>query len=72
MALAPTVRASGNRFTELPGQALFSYMAMADIGSTVGNQTTHCPFTWANNVVHSKNQPLISEPCAQLEQEWEG
>jgi hypothetical protein len=72
MALAPTVRASGNRFTELPGQALFSYLAVGDMGSSICNQTTHCLFTWTNDAVHPNNQALISEPCTRLEQKREG
>jgi hypothetical protein len=60
VALAPTVRASGNRFTELPTHARLSYLSMGRMGSTTDNQGTHPFLTLATERVHANNQSLIA------------
>ncbi|NMG08782.1 DUF6519 domain-containing protein [Brasilonema sp. UFV-L1] len=42
LTLAPTIRASGNRFNELPQQALWSYLSIGLINLATNNQATHC------------------------------
>jgi Family of unknown function (DUF6519)/Right handed beta helix region len=69
VALAPTVRASGNRFTELPRQARLSYLSFAKMGITTDNQATHGLFTWATDVVDANNQSLTRERIPHLGEE---
>jgi hypothetical protein len=65
--LAPTVRASGNRFTELPLGALFSYGALGWLNSATGNQTTHCLLIQGGQVINTPNQILIDTFCPNLQ-----
>jgi hypothetical protein len=65
--LAPTVRASGNRFTELPLGALFSYFSVGVLNSATGNQATHCLLIQGGQVINSPNQILIDTFCPNLQ-----
>jgi hypothetical protein len=60
VAVAPTVRASGNRFTELPGQVQLSYLSMGRMGITTENQATHGLFTWTAEAIDVHNHSWIT------------
>jgi hypothetical protein len=60
VAAAPTVRASGNRFTELPFRAAFSYFSSGQrFNLATGNQGTHCIAPFGGGVIDQNNQELI-------------
>jgi hypothetical protein len=61
-----TIRASGNRFTELPQQAIFSYFSWAQMNVTTGNQATHCIVTGGAQIIEENNQELLTTNCGQL------
>jgi len=62
-ALGATVRAAGNRLTELPYRALFSYVAFGLFDSATGNQATHCLFIAGAHRIDHDNQVLIPTYC---------
>jgi hypothetical protein len=65
LTLAPTVRASGNRFTELPLGALFSYLSWGwYLNSATGNQATHCLLILGGQVINTPNQNFL---CSSLQ-----
>ncbi|MFB2976710.1 DUF6519 domain-containing protein [Microseira sp. BLCC-F43] len=63
VTLAPTIRASGNRFTELRGKTTFSYFSSAQfLNLTTDNQSTHCILTSANpgQKIETNNQEIAT------------
>lgn len=65
-AAAPTVRAAGNRFSELPNRAAFSYVANGTLNSATGNQATHCINLLGAQVVEQQNQVILTANCERL------
>src|SRR5215211_7690758 len=66
-AVAPTVRASGNRFSEVP-LAFYSCVSWGQKNNTTGNQATHCILALGTDVLEEHNQILfITALCADLE-----
>ena len=65
-AVAPTVRASGNRFSEVP-LAFYSCVSWGQKNNTTGNQATHCILALGTDVLEEHNQILfITALCAEL------
>ena len=63
VTLAPTIRASGNRFTELRDTTTFSYLSNAQfLNLTTDNQSTHCILTNANSGqrIEANNQEIAT------------
>ncbi len=60
---APTIRASGNRFSELPLGALLSYGSWGWANSATGNQANHCLFIQGLDVINMPNQIWIKTFC---------
>jgi len=61
-----TVRASGNRITEVPMRALLSCLSNGQRNITTENQTTHCIAALGSQVIQAANQQLIAALCEQL------
>jgi hypothetical protein len=65
-AVAPTVRVSGNRFSEVP-LAFFSCVSWGQKNNTIDNQATHCIMARGTDVIEEQNQILIiTALCADL------
>ena len=69
-AVAPTVRASGNRFAEVPSGlakmplARYSYLSAGRLkNSATGNQATHCIGILGPDAIESNNQILFNALC---------
>jgi hypothetical protein len=65
-AMAPTVRATANRFSELPGRAAFSYIAQGTLDIASENQATHCIIVTGTQVINQNNQVLFPANCDAL------
>ena len=62
--LALTVRASGNRFTEVPGTVFYSYWSTGrTFSSTTENQGTHCIYTDGPSAFAQGNQVIDTQFC---------
>ncbi|NJP10280.1 MAG: hypothetical protein HC866_13060 [Leptolyngbyaceae cyanobacterium RU_5_1] len=62
IAIAPTVRTTGNHFAELPGKSLFSCVTQGIfLNLMTSNQSTHCTFAAGFKVIKEHNQELIDE-----------
>src|SRR4029453_5862025 len=62
--LAMTVRATGNRFTEVPETVHYSYWPAGPLfSSTSGNQATHCVYTEGASPYQQGNQVANTTFC---------
>lgn len=69
-AVAPTVRATGNRFVEAP-QALYSCVSWGQMNNTSGNQATHCIIALGTDVIQDPNQVLFhTDLCADVKSSY--
>ncbi len=67
VAFGGTVRASSNRFTELPARAWLSYISYGQLMNiATGNQSTHCIYVGGAQKIDSPNQQLAAAFCDQL------
>ena len=67
ITMAPTVRASNNRFTELPRRASLSCFSWGMMNTTTDNQGTHSICAFGTNVVDRDNQVIfVTFPCKNL------
>lgn len=62
-ALGATVRAAGNRFTEIRDTVHYSYWSIGSFASSTGNQATHCIFTEGTNTFSQGNQVMNPTLC---------
>jgi Family of unknown function (DUF6519)/Right handed beta helix region len=65
-AFAPTLRASGNRFTETPCRAVFSYHSVGLANVATGNQANHCIGVLGSQTVDEDNQILLGGDCQRI------
>jgi hypothetical protein len=65
LALASSMRLTGNRIAELPGRAAFSYYGVAGWHVATGNQATHCLIAAGSNVIAAQNQIMIPSAFCQ-------
>ncbi len=68
LTLGATVRASSNRFTELPLRAWFSYFSSGLMNIATDNQATHCIQVGGSQVVETGNQVMITTYCNLLKE----
>lgn len=61
VAVGTTLRASGNRFSELPDCAYYSYAGMGLLNTATSNQTTHCLWVDGWRTIEQNN---LSALCA--------
>jgi hypothetical protein len=67
LATAATVRASGNRFSERPRSARYSYYSTGTVlNQATGNQATHCIGVLGADTIDAGNQVILSSLCRQL------
>jgi hypothetical protein len=66
LSFAPTLRASGNRFTETPCRAVFSYHSTGLANVATGNQANHCIGVLGSQVVREDNQVLLAGDCERI------
>jgi len=71
-AIAPTVRADGNRFTEVPTRALFSFVCQGTMGIATSNQSTHCILVGSGNPIKDSNHEIINAHCKPLTEAMTG
>jgi hypothetical protein len=62
-AIAPTVRADGNRFTEIPTRAILSFLCQGNMGIATSNQATHCILVGSTNPIKDHNHEIVSGHC---------
>jgi hypothetical protein len=60
-----TLRASGNRFHELPNLAAASYLSQGLYNVATDNQGTHCIIAGGGNVIEQDNHEIITTFCEQ-------
>jgi hypothetical protein len=67
LAYSPTLRASGNRFTELPLRALYSYYSLGQSSNiATNNQATHCIFVGGAQPIVAQNYEMFTVNCQRL------
>jgi hypothetical protein len=68
-AWAASLRAAGNRFTEIPLRAFFSYLSFGLVNQATSNQATHCIAVGGGNpAIDAGNQVLVTLLCERLGQ----
>jgi hypothetical protein len=68
-AWAASLRAAGNRFTEIPLRAFFSYFSFGLVNQATSNQATHCIAVGGGNpAIDAGNQVLVTALCERLGQ----
>jgi hypothetical protein len=67
LAWSPILRASSNRFTELPLRALFSYFSVGQSSNiATNNQATHCLFVGGSQPIATQNYEMFTANCQRL------
>jgi hypothetical protein len=67
LAWSPILRASSNRFTELPLRALYSYFSVGQSSNiATNNQATHCLFVGGSQPIATQNYEMFTANCQRL------
>jgi hypothetical protein len=67
LAWSPILRASSNRFTELPLRALYSYFSVGQSSNiATNNQATHCLFVGGSQPIAAQNYEMFTANCQRL------